>query len=237
MKQLECIYHFELKQNTKEFEIIGDEAKHLKALRLNPADKILVTNGKGLMAECVISHITGKNYTLFANKFMDNYGELSMDFGLAIGIIDNRDRMEFALEKGIELGITDFMPLITDFTQKKNVNSERLQQKAIAAMKQCKRSVLPKIHKTQELKKFLENQDKYEKVFIADIDGTRPDLSNDKEPAMLFVGPEGGFSEREMKMLREDKRCSFIKLSSRRLRTETAAIAGLAVLSPDLNEK
>jgi 16S rRNA (uracil1498-N3)-methyltransferase len=237
---MECIYYPELNRTSKEVTISGKQAYHLKALRLNVGDSLFLTNGKGVLAEVLIIKIQKDNYTIDVKNINENYGELSVALGLAIPILDNRERFEFALEKAIELGISDFYPIITKYTQKKIINIERLKQKAIAAIEQCKRSVLPNIHEPIRLQELLKLNSPYEQFIISDMDG---EYLQDNVPStplrmsLIFVGPEGGFSDDELELFHSDARCSFIKLSSRRLRAETAAITVLGIISSKIESK
>lgn len=234
---MECIYYPELNKTSKEITISGKQAYHLKALRLNVGDSLFLTNGTGILAEAQINKIQKDNYTIEIKKINENYGELPVALGLAIPILDSRERFEFALEKAIELGISDFYPIITKYTQKKIINIERLKQKAIAAIEQCKRAVLPNIHEPIRLQELLKLKSPYEQFIISDMDGeyyheTAP--STPLRMTLIFVGPEGGFSDDELEIFLSDARCSFIKLSSRRLRAETAAITTLGIISSNI---
>ena len=117
---MECIYFPELDKNSKDLYISGSEAKHLKALRLKPGEEIQITNGKGLSAGSILIKEEPAGFLIQVTDLQENTGELPYSFALAIGILNDRNRFEFALEKAVELGITDFYPLITEFTEKRN---------------------------------------------------------------------------------------------------------------------
>lgn len=225
---MECIYLPNLDDKSFTLDISESESQHLKALRIKDGERILITNGKGKM--CIAKIYKDDKYKFNAiveNFFDDFYNETKKRIGLGIGILNDRERFEFALEKAIELGISDFYPLITDYTQKKIVNSQRLKQKAISAMKQSKRSVLANIYEPIKINDI--NKLNFEKIIVADENGNKPILYMDATSILLLVGPEGGFSSNEIKLL-ENQNAEKWKLANRRLRSETAAIVALSFL-------
>ena len=211
-----------------EIEISGDEARHLRALRLRQGDRVEVTNGQGLSAATLIVSSTKTHYSLSIKELFDKKGEPARRTGLALGILASREAMEFALEKAVELGITDFFPLSTEFTQKKAVNIERMMNKAIAAIKQCKRSCLPAVHPVMNITEVLELWEPDSRIILTDYDGGSPETATGNSPVLVFVGCEGGFSEQEVNIIKNDKRAILWRLAPRRLRAETAAIVALS---------
>ncbi|MPN46579.1 hypothetical protein SDC9_194170 [bioreactor metagenome] len=109
---------------------------------------------------------------------------------------------------------------------------ERLIAKAISAIKQCKRSRLPKIHLPQTIDSLISNIDtlNYQNIFLADENGVKPQINiHNSKNSIIFVGAEGGFSERELNLF-PTKTIKW-NLGNRRLRAETAAISMLSILS------
>lgn len=226
---MECIYLPELSLNETFIKIPDSEFRHIRALRLKKNDNIMITNGKGIICLASINKLI-KNECVIEIKTIieENNCELNRKISLAIGILQDRDRFEFALEKAVELGISEFIPLITDFTQKNKINLERLQSKAIAAIKQCKRSVLPRIHQPVKLDEDLKFN--YDCIILADIGGFKPKLEENYKSILYVVGPEGGFSDRELAIFLKKNTIRW-NLGNRRLRAETAAIVGLSYLN------
>lgn len=225
---MECIYCPELNEGTLELVVIKDEAEHLQALRLKEGDSVLISNGKGICAESIISNIGKHNFTLRTEKILFNYGELPYHLGLAIGILSDRNRLEFALEKAIELGATDFFPLITGHTEKKFLNTSRLVNKAISAMKQCKRAKLLNIHEPIVFDNIHHISTKFNNIILAAPEGKSPEETKSLKSTLVFVGPEGGFSEKEIQYFKSIEGLISWNLGARRLRAETAAISALS---------
>ncbi|MES2766474.1 MAG: RsmE family RNA methyltransferase [Bacteroidota bacterium] len=235
---LECLYAPELHENSTDLLLKGDEARHLKVLRKREGEHVALTNGKGIFAEAGLLKTGRDTAELQVLKTFKNYGEPVLKIGLALGILENKDRFEFALEKCTELGIAEFFPLKSDFVQRKQISIERLQTKAIAAMKQCKRSILPQIHEPKSVVELLKNAD-YDVLIFADMEGESfknvfKKFLKEENPfksALIIAGPEGGFSTKEIEILRNDKRCVRLLLGERRLRAETAAIVSVGLVS------
>src|SRR5574343_840743 len=117
---MEAIYNVNLSANDRNYSIEGDEYKHLKVLRLQRGEEIIIINGTGLRARAICRDYDNKSYKL---EIIDcEQLEQKRKITLALGVLDNRDRFEFALEKAIELGITNFVPLRCDFSQKAKAN-------------------------------------------------------------------------------------------------------------------
>lgn len=228
---MECIYCPELNEAAKEIIVANDEAKHLNALRLKEGDSVLVTNGKGICAESIIIKINKSNFVAGIEKVLPNYGELPFSLGLAIGILSDRSRLEFALEKAIEFGATDFFPLITEHTEKKFLNTSRLVNKAISAMKQCKRAKLINIHEPIVFDNIDYILPQFNNLILTDTEGAPPEIIKKLESTLIFVGPEGGFSEKEIQHLKNQENFISWSLGVRRLRAETAAISALTIAS------
>ncbi|MDQ1265358.1 MAG: rRNA (uracil1498-N3)-methyltransferase [Bacteroidota bacterium] len=225
MNSEECIYLPSISDTSSEFKISGSEVNHLKALRIRIGEFLMVSSGAGMMYRCIVSGIGAKDYTCRTLEALPEFGENSVNSALALGIIENRERFEFALEKAVELGINDFYPLVCDYSQKKVVNIDRLRTKAIAAMCQTRRSRLPDIHNPLNLNELL-NQSKYNKIVIAEQSLKTNYIISDSS-LILLIGPEGGFSEKELSIIIDRKNTEILNLGPRRLRAETAAITGL----------
>jgi 16S rRNA (uracil1498-N3)-methyltransferase len=233
---MECLYAPHLRPDISSCPLADDEYTHARALRLREGSSVLLSNGAGLCAEALVRSVGKSTLECMVQKFLPHHNELHTALHLALGVLDNRERMEIALEKATELGIVAFTPLLADHSQRERVNLERLQAKALAAMKQSQRSYLPRIAAPVTVDALLQNVHKASdtRVILADAEGQAParlqaegnqakGSQAESNDVWLVIGPEGGFSERELYLLntRADARW---RLGASRLRAETAAI-------------
>lgn len=226
---MECIFIPEFDKFSDLLEISDSEFTHIKALRLKEGEGCYISNGKTLGGIAELISFSKKSCTLKVKSFIENMGETGIQIVLALGILANRERFEFALEKAIELGITEFVPLTTKFSQKDKVNVPRLESKAIAAIKQCRRTLLPKIHPQMSIEKAIEYC-KSEQIILADEYGISANQIEIpiKKKLCFFIGPEGGFSDNEIAIISQN--AVKLNLGCRRLRAETAAITSISAV-------
>jgi 16S rRNA (uracil1498-N3)-methyltransferase len=144
-----------------------------------------------------------------------------------------KERLMDVLEKGTELGVTHFHPIITDHTVHGRLNIEKLEIYIQDAAEQCGRCDMPKLMPATSIKTVLEQWTSSAPLFWALEAETLPplSLSNPKESAHLAVGPEGGWSDLEKQQFRSLPFVTPFSLGSLTLRAETAAIASLALVS------
>jgi 16S rRNA (uracil1498-N3)-methyltransferase len=236
---MECLYTPHLLE-TAQTLALGDEARsHARALRLREGERVLLSNGAGLCARASIHTIRSNEVLCALHEILPEYGELPYRLILALGILDNRERMEFSIEKAVELGVSEIVPLLTQHSERyaaNRIKPERMIAKALAAMQQSHRARLPQIHAPMSvealrnsLQTLLPNDSA---IILADVDGQSPHpLPARNTSICLCVGAEGGFSEGERDLLKQDQRTVAWKLAPRRLRAETAAIMGLSAVT------
>jgi 16S rRNA (uracil1498-N3)-methyltransferase len=150
---------------------------------------------------------------------------------IAVGILENRDRFEFALEKAVESGISSFIPLITEYSNRRNINQFRLRSKAISAIKQSNQAFLPAIEEIQTIDELLLRFGENNNIIVCDGSGERGEILISDGYTLILVGPEGGFSENELAKLRESGYCKFLNLGTNILRTETAVAQALGLIN------
>jgi len=210
-----------------EILIRGQEAKHIsKVLRYREGDLLDITDGNGRKLSCKIIKIE-KNY--ISAEVFENYTEERRLpwITLCMGIIKKRDRLEFAVEKAVELGADEIVIYRGEHSQKQNVRFERLRDTALSAMKQSLRLFLPDVRVESSLEKVLSSIDENSSIIAADETigegDTVKKFFNGTDNLSLIVGPEGGFSKNEREVM--DKRGVVrYSLGEKRLRTETAAL-------------
>jgi 16S rRNA (uracil1498-N3)-methyltransferase len=211
-------------------ELTGQEAIHAsKVLRAREGDEIMIVDGEGGRYQGPIRRITKESVQVEVdNKQTIAASEPSLILGM--GIIKKRDRLEFAVEKAVELGVSRICLFRSEHTVKENVRMDRLESTAISAMKQSLRAWLPGISVYDSFEGMLESFP--DATFLIAHEKAEQDLQlNPKQfnigKLFLLVGPEGGFSAREVEMATE-LGARVVSLGSNRLRTETAAVAMLS---------
>lgn len=224
---MECLYLPKFDISDSQLYLPEEESKHIKVLRLKQDDEIMITNGTGLLVTARID-ISSKIQTLakIIHKH-ENYGEIQRNVTLALGILKNRERFEFAIEKATELGIKRFIPLITNRCQKASIKKERLVAKAIASIKQSKRAYLPIIEDAITLEDYLRSLDEKQQIVQGNQHGVAVTEFDFGESVSVMIGPEGGFANNEFELLQKYN-AQKVNYGNRRLRAETAAIVGIA---------
>ena len=157
-----------------------------------------------------------------------NYGESKLNVNLIIGLIKGR-RMDMVFEKATELGVKSIQPLLVDHCIKNKLNLKRAEEIIISAAKQTGRSFFPKVYEPTNLQTWLLNHHEGSS-FACHINGKKSinDLvDNDNSVINIIIGPEGDFSKQELNQFKEAK-IELVNLSSRRLRSESAAIVSIA---------
>jgi 16S rRNA (uracil1498-N3)-methyltransferase len=146
-----------------------------------------------------------------------------------------RARLEWLVEKATELGVAALVPVVTARTQSERVNRERLRVIAVAASEQSERVSLPEIRPEVALARLLADWPADRRLVLCDESGAGQPMaealagSDGRTPTAVFVGPEGGFAETELDALGKLSIVTRVGLGPRILRTETAALAALAV--------
>lgn len=225
-----CFFYPSLNKQSNEIILTGDELKHFRALRLDKQEIVAVVNGKGLAGIGYVSQITKNSFQVNINHFVLNFGELERNISIAVGILDNKERFEFAFEKAVELRVKDFYPIISKFTQKKEIDTERLLRKGISAIKQTGRSILPTLHPPIFLKDLAIKFKNFDRVIVADLNGKKFKSNIQWDNCLVVVGPEGGFDRSELNVFKSYKNVELVNIGEFKLRTETAVTIILGAL-------
>lgn len=212
-------------------ELKGQEAAHaIKALRYKKGDAISVVDGQGGWYEGEVALVAKNRLQVAVHHSEKQTGHLP-SLSLALGIIKKRDRLEFAVEKAVELGAGEIILFRGDHSVKQNVRVDRLESIILSAMKQSLQSWLPSLHVFTSLQD-VTNRYSSHKYLVAHQQGERLSAagypSDQKERYLLFVGPEGGLSDKELACLKE-RGGQLVRLNSNRLRAETAAVSFLSL--------
>ncbi len=141
-----------------------------------------------------------------------------------------RDATDLVVQKATELGAAALLPVATARTNTGRINPDRLAAIATEAAEQCERMTIPPIRDLVDLPTLLRHWPADRRLHVAMERTQAPRVGYAPGPAALLVGPEGGFTERELDVLREHPFVVPASLGPLILRAETAAIVGLALL-------
>lgn len=227
---MDCIFLPNLQENLSELSLVNDEINHLKAFHIQKSE-IMVTNGKGLSAVVHAVRVGKWEYLLSDFNFIYDHNEFAPYIALAIGAPDNHKRLEFAVEKAVELGVNEIIPFRSSYSEVKKINMERLHSKSIAALIQCKRSRLPIIHDLVSYVDILDKFNDFNNIILCDEGGLKPTPLKKGGRYLVIIGPEGGLSANEKDTLISKPNVLQWKLGGTRLRAETAAISALTLIT------
>jgi 16S rRNA (uracil1498-N3)-methyltransferase len=214
-------------------------------LRMNPGDRAVVFNGRGVEATVEIAAITRKSVTL-RKVLQGKTAPIGCQITLAQAVAKGK-AMDLIIQKAVELGAAAISPLLSERTviQVEDDDAARKQQKwqaaAIEAAKQCGQNWLPNVDLPRSPKEFFAHPVRYDLMLIASLQPDAMHLKNllaeytGKKPnsVLILVGPEGDFTPAEIGLAKSHG-CRPITLGPIVLRTETAAIYCLSVLSYEL---
>ncbi len=208
------------------------ESKHaIKVLRLKIGATIRLVNGKGLEAfanivfdhpkRCEVEIIKKTEEATPPNKI-----------AVAIAPTKSNDRIEWFLEKAIEIGLTDFIPIICKNSERKKFNEARWQKVAISALKQSQRLWIPTIHAPIKVTDFIKNNTADLKAIAYCGEFSKQEFSklvDTSKNQLILIGPEGDFTPEETQFAFEND-FTPVSLGTNRLRTETAGIVACTLM-------
>ncbi len=204
----------------------GQEALHAaKVLRKGVGDAIIITDGIGTRYKGKIESVA-KNRVSVEISDISRFRKPNPARVLALGMIKKRDRLEFAVEKVTELGISEIILFRGDHSESFKIRMDRVEAAILSAMKQSLRVYLPSVKITESVDVLLAQNRKETVILHADQEGKSTEFSlpdSGEERVLMVVGPEGGLSKRE-KLLLEEAGAISLRLGDYRLRAETAAM-------------
>lgn len=238
------------KEQVKEQEItiIGSDVNHIKnVLRMNIKDELILCDGQGTDYYCIITNVSNTDITAQIKDKKETDTELKTKLYLFQGL-PKKDKMELIIQKSVELGVYEIIPVVTKRTvvklddKKEQKKLERWQSIATSAAKQSGRGMIPKVSGIMSFKEALEyanhldcNLVPYEKA--EGISKTKEIIKelNKYNSIGIFIGPEGGFEEAEIASC-INLNMEQVTLGKRILRTETAGLTILSIIMFQLEE-
>ncbi|RYU93082.1 16S rRNA (uracil(1498)-N(3))-methyltransferase [Emticicia agri] len=208
-----------------QFLDIEDSRHCVKVLRNSAKDIIHIVDGVGGLYECEITKANDKKCEFKVISEKQNYHQRENYLHIAIAPTKNADRLEWFIEKCVEIGIDEISLIQTAHSERKQQKVERLVKIAISAMKQSLKAYLPKINELVPFEKFLKTVSQEQKFLAHLTDDSKPlvSLLKPKSSYCIMIGPEGDFSSDEILQARQEK-FEWVTLGNSRLRTETAGI-------------
>jgi len=222
--------------------ITGNDVNHMKnVLRMSPGDTLSVSDGAGTDYFCIIEAMDKDEVRLHIENSWESYKELKSRLYLFQGL-PKGDKLELIIQKAVELGVYEIIPMITRRTIVKLDDSKltkklnRWQNIAESAAKQSGRGIIPKIKKPMDFTEALSyshslecNLIPYERAEGVEASRKLIKSAANKGCIGIFIGPEGGFDAAEIELAIKAG-IEPMTLGRRILRTETAGLAVLSVL-------
>ena len=209
------------------------DSKHiLKSFRKKIGDNIRITNGLGCVCNAEIIE-KGKKIKVKI-KDVEKFKAPNLSIHIALSPLKNISRFEWFAEKATELGISQITPLICENSEKKKVNTERLEKILISSLKQSNQFFKPKINLINTFENFILNNK--DQLLMANLKTSNKLCEKlfTKPNICLMIGPEGGFSDSEIDFAKKQD-IKEVTLGKSRLRSETAAIYGMSIIRSIIN--
>ena len=231
---MNLFYSGNINNEKTQIVLTNQEHAHLsKVLRKSNGDLINITDGLGYIYKCRIDEIVKGSTTLSVlNSYNDNieYPQLT----IAISITKKISRFEWFLEKATEIGVYSIIPIISQHSEKSRLNFDRCTKILVSAMKQSLRTRLPILNAPIGFNDYIKRTAEIDKKFIATCKANNSVLLKHELKkglsAEILIGPEGGFSEKEINNAKNTNFTS-ISLGQSRLRTETAGVSACMIFS------
>lgn len=238
--------------HTNTIEIVGEDVNHIKnVLRYKCGEEVLIGNeNTGETYYCKIQEIAKEKILFTIIKKIEQTNEPETYIHVFQGL-PKADKMEHIIQKGTEIGVSEFTPVslsrtIVKLEEKEKIRKiERWQKIAETAAKQCKRDMIPKVNYIQNLKNLYEIFKEYDIVLVAYEDEKENSLKREiqeykslkekNNKIAIIVGPEGGLEQEEIDMIKQFGGKA-VTLGKRILRTETAPLVMATIILYELEE-
>lgn len=231
---MQMFLHSGLEATDKDLVFDPEESKHLiKVLRHKAGDQIKISNSRGLVATATITQANAKACLVRIDHSMQHPAPKS-NIHIAIAPTKQMERLEWFVEKATELGVSRISPIICQHSERKALRIDRLEKRRDAAVKQSLSYYGVVIDPEQSMTAFLNQNFSATDCYIAHCNDEIPEhlftVEAQYNKALVLIGPEGDFSPEEVKMAM-DKGFKAVSLGDQRLRTESAGIAAVQILT------
>ena len=206
-------------------------------MRLKIGDKLSIFNISGEWRAIIESYEKNGAKIKIMKKVRDKDNEKNI--WLAFSPI-KQNSLNFVMQKGTELGVQKFIPVLSERTIVREINIKRVNKIIVEASEQSNRISVPEINKPVALNFFLSTFSKNGCLIFCDINSSENNLKNIFEkkidgPICILIGPEGDFSENERKMIINHNQTCSISLAKNILKAETAALSAITIVNYHLN--
>lgn len=219
---------FELNEG-EYYSLNKEESTHcIKVLRLREKDIICLTNGLGRFVFAEISDANPKNCSFVVTEVKEDYGKRDFRIHIAVAPTKNMNRMEWFLEKAVEMGVDKISFFIGEHSERTIIKRERLEKIMVSALKQSLKAYMPELNENADFRELVNSNETKKFIAYCKLDGRTSikESYNKGEDVLILIGPEGDFSEKEVGLALNNG-FQAITLGESRLRTETAALFAL----------
>jgi 16S rRNA (uracil1498-N3)-methyltransferase len=205
-----------------------------RVLRFAPGDKVILFDGSGKDFTASINAYQADGVSFSILEEMENNVKAAREIWLFASVI-KKDNFEWIVEKATELGVSHIVPVISERSEKKNINMERLEKISIEASEQSGRATIPTIHTIMKLSESFDLIKKENlNAIVFHTEGERFKKEDKREKlgggaVAAFIGPEGGWSPEEIALFHKEG-ITVRNLGPQILRAETAVVAALSQL-------
>lgn len=214
------------------------ESTHaIKVLRLKEGDTIQLLDGIGGFHTAIISKGHAKHCEILIQESRITPRPRSYRLHIAVAPTKSADRIEWFVEKAIEIGVDELSFLHCEHSERKNMNLDRIEKIVVSALKQSMNFYKPILNPMVSFNQFVQNQPSSSRYIAHLEEGEKTLFKNviqGNSSITLLIGPEGDFSPKEIQLALGN---SFmpVSLGETRLRTETAALAGCFICNTALS--
>lgn len=214
---------------------LGEDHTHYlgKVLRVKPGHKLVLFNGNNGEFDAEVISISKRDLQVKLGSTCHRHPEQLLPVHIGLGL-SRGERMDYAIQKSTELGVTHITPLFSEFSEvwldsdRADKRTAHWQKVAISASEQCGRCTVPVINNPVPVKDWI-SQVPQGQGFTLDHTGTAGFIGERPPAVFLLIGPEGGTSDDE-KQQANDAGFTLVRLGPRVLRTETAPVVALTAL-------
>ncbi|MDH5544880.1 MAG: 16S rRNA (uracil(1498)-N(3))-methyltransferase [Gammaproteobacteria bacterium] len=236
--RLSRIYIEQTLSSDATISVQGDEYNYIKnVLRLGVGAELVLFNGEGGDYAAQIESVSKRSVEIKIGEFSRTENESGLYIHL-VQAITKGDRMDFSIQKAVELGVKEITPVFTRYSavslddKRREKKHEHWRRVVISASEQCGRSVITKVHPPVTLEQWLQSSCSNAVTHIVMVPQGQNRfglLEAIASPCVLLIGPEGGFSDEEVEKF-TSLGFSAVSLGPRILRAETATITAISIL-------